>query len=72
MSFINIASIEAAINAWRNRNPSPDEVLLCPQARALADLYGQMIWDGKKEIAATVLSADQAAALDTAFSVQRA
>ena len=43
---VSIAQIENAINVWRNSNPaiSDEEVMvLCAEARCLANLYGSMI-----------------------------
>jgi hypothetical protein len=39
MSSIHITDIEAAINWWRQREPSVDGVTLAPQVRALAEVY---------------------------------
>lgn len=35
MTALHITDIEAAINYWRERHPSPDGVLLQPEVRAL-------------------------------------
>ncbi|CAG4925254.1 DUF3717 domain-containing protein [Paraburkholderia gardini] len=68
---VQIAHIEQAINVWRNRAPAPegvDEVLtLCPQARALADLYGEMIFGKLASVPASSLSSKQLAALNEAL-----
>ena len=48
---IHITDIEAAINYWRNRAPSPDGVLLAPQVRSLAEVYALMIHAGESEVA---------------------
>ncbi|NIE81873.1 MULTISPECIES: DUF3717 domain-containing protein [unclassified Burkholderia] len=64
---VSIAEIEAAINVWRNRSRAPaglDEVLvLCPEARALADVYGVMIVSRASSVSRSALSTKQAAAL---------
>ncbi|WP_396433444.1 DUF3717 domain-containing protein [Limnohabitans sp.] len=44
MAGIHIIDIEAAINHWRIKKPSPDGVALPPELRALADVYGQMVY----------------------------
>ena len=44
MAGIHITDIEAAINHWRVKNPSPDGVALPRELRALADVYGQMVY----------------------------
>lgn len=53
MAGIHITDIEAAINYWRQRKPSPDGVLLAPEARALADVYARMIYRHAHNIEAT-------------------
>ena len=42
MSGIHIIDLEAAINYWRQRNPSPDGISLSPEVRALAGIYARM------------------------------
>lgn len=44
MAAIHITDIEAAINWWRERSPSPDGVSLCPEIRALAEVYALMVY----------------------------
>lgn len=44
MPGIHITDIEAAINYWRERSPSPDGVTLAPELRGLAKVYAQMIY----------------------------
>jgi hypothetical protein len=44
MAGIHITDIEAAINYWRERSPSPDGVSLCKELRALAEVYALMVW----------------------------
>ena len=39
MPGIHITDIEAAINYWRDKKPSPDGVTLAPELRALAEVY---------------------------------
>ena len=44
MAAIHITDIEAAINFWRLRSPSPDGVALAPELRALAEVYALMVY----------------------------
>lgn len=44
MAGIHITDIEAAINFWRARQPSPDGVTLSPPLRALAEVYALMVY----------------------------
>ena len=44
MAGIHITDIEAAINYWRKKNPSPDGVTLPRELRALAEVYALMIF----------------------------
>jgi predicted Fe-S protein YdhL (DUF1289 family) len=44
MPGIHITDIEAAINWWRQRSPSPDGVSACAEVRALATVYGLMVY----------------------------
>ena len=44
MSGIHITDIEAAINYWRTREPSPDGVMLPAPTRALAEVYALMVF----------------------------
>ena len=44
MTAIHITDIEAAINWWRERSPSPDGVSLCAELRALAEVYALMVY----------------------------
>ena len=39
MPGIHITDIEAAINYWREKKPSPDGITLAPELRALAEVY---------------------------------
>jgi predicted Fe-S protein YdhL (DUF1289 family) len=49
MAGIHITDIEAAINYWRERKPSPDGVTLAPELRALAEVYALMIFHREDE-----------------------
>lgn len=44
MAGIHITDIEAAINFWRARRPSPDGITLSPPLRALAEVYALMVY----------------------------
>ena len=44
MAGIHITDIEAAINHWRQKNPSPDGVTLPRELRALAEVYALMVF----------------------------
>ncbi len=44
MAGIHITDIEAAINWWRARSPSPDGLSACAEVRALAEVYGLMVY----------------------------
>ncbi len=50
MAGIHITDIEAAINFWRERAPSPDGVLLAPELRALGEVYAQMVFRHQSEL----------------------
>lgn len=49
-SRIHITDIEAAINHWRARLPSPDGFTLAPQLHALAELYALMVYGHEDEM----------------------
>ena len=44
MPGIHILDIEAAINWWRERSPSPDGITACAEVRALAEVYALMVY----------------------------
>ncbi len=44
MAGIHITDIEAAINYWRAKMPSPDGVTLAAPTRALAEVYALMVF----------------------------
>ena len=44
MAGIHITDIEAAINYWREKKPSPDGITLAPEIRALAEVYALMVF----------------------------
>jgi predicted Fe-S protein YdhL (DUF1289 family) len=41
---IHITDVEAAINWWRKRSPSPDGISACKEVRALAEVYALMVY----------------------------
>ena len=45
MTGIHITDIESAINWWRARSPSPDGISACAEVRALAEVYGLMVYE---------------------------
>lgn len=49
MAGIHITDIEAAINWWRERAPSPDGVTLAPELRALAEVYALLVFHREDE-----------------------
>jgi len=51
MACIHITDIEAAINYWREKKPSPDGVTLAPELRALAEVYALMVFHHEDEAA---------------------
>ena len=52
MAALHITDIEAAINYWRERSPSPDGVTLAPELRALAEVYALMVYFHEDEVEA--------------------
>ena len=69
-SAVSIARIEAAINVWRDAQsavPEAGEILvLDSESRCLADLYGQMIYNGWTSVPLASLSQSQQDALTVA------
>jgi predicted Fe-S protein YdhL (DUF1289 family) len=61
MPGIHITDIEAAINHWRAKAPSPDGLTLAPEVRALAEVYARMVFD-QKDMADPATWADAALA----------
>jgi predicted Fe-S protein YdhL (DUF1289 family) len=51
MTSIHITDIEAAINFWREKKPSPDGFTLAPELRALATVYALMVFHREDEVA---------------------
>jgi predicted Fe-S protein YdhL (DUF1289 family) len=50
MAAIHITDIEAAINYWREKTPSPDGITLAPEIRALAEVYALMVFGHALEV----------------------
>src|SRR5215470_4665879 len=44
LASLHITDIEAAINWWRERSPSPDGVTACAEVRALAEVYALLVY----------------------------
>lgn len=66
-SNYSIAEIEQAINYWTRRQAADSHWALCPAARVLADVYGEMIYRHDISIAADALDAEQSRAIETAL-----
>ncbi len=49
MAGIHITDVESAINWWRARAPSPDGITACAEVRALATVYGLMVYHREVE-----------------------
>ena len=49
MAGIHINDVERAINWWRSRAPSPDGITACAEVRALAEVYGLMVYHHEHE-----------------------
>jgi predicted Fe-S protein YdhL (DUF1289 family) len=57
MATIHITDIEAAINWWRERSPSPDGLRACDEVLALAEVYALMVYYREPECDETTLPA---------------
>jgi predicted Fe-S protein YdhL (DUF1289 family) len=53
---IHVTDLEAAINWWRERSPSPDGISAAPEVRALAEAYAQLAWARAAELDIDALS----------------
>jgi len=51
MAGIHITDIEAAINWWREKKPSPDGITACAEVRALAEVYALLVYHHESEAA---------------------
>jgi uncharacterized protein len=50
MAAIHITDLEAAINYWREKTPSPDGITLSPEIRKLAEVYALMAFQHQMEL----------------------
>ena len=62
MAAIHITDLEAAINYWRAKAPSPDGITLAPATRALAHVYALMVYGREDEAQEDSFPADAHAA----------
>ncbi len=62
MAGIHITDIESAINWWRARSPSIDGISACAEVRALAEVYGTMVWHHDLHIDERALASEARAA----------
>ena len=49
-STIHVTDLEAAINWWRERSPSPDGISAAPEVRARATAYALLAWNRATEL----------------------
>ncbi len=56
MAGIHITDIEAAINWWRQRKPSTDGLSACDEVRALAEVYGRIVYAGEPTVDEALLA----------------
>jgi len=49
VAALHITDLESAINWWRARSPSPDGITACAEVRALAEVYGLMVYGHQTE-----------------------
>lgn len=56
-STIHVTDLEAAINWWRERSPSPDGISAAPEVRALATAYALLAWNRATALEVGSLSA---------------
>lgn len=63
MSTLHITDLEAAINWWRAKKPSPDGVSLPAELRALAEVYALMVYHHENDWPPTRLSLEAVDAL---------
>jgi predicted Fe-S protein YdhL (DUF1289 family) len=49
MAGIHLIDIESAINWWRERSPSADNITACPEVRHLAEVYALMSYYRESE-----------------------
>ncbi|VVE79423.1 hypothetical protein PSP31121_02111 [Pandoraea sputorum] len=63
----SIADIEQAINYWTSHQAADSNLSLCPAARVLANIYGEMIYRRATSVAADALNGEQSQAIETAL-----
>lgn len=72
MPLVTVEELEDAINTWRERKPSPEgseqAPALCAEARALANVYGTMIFRRTKVVDTATFTRTQATAYAAAFA----
>lgn len=56
MPTVHVTDLEAAINWWRERSPSPDGISTCPEVSALAESYALLAFKREVEVDASRLS----------------
>ena len=69
MAGIHITDIERAINWWRERSPSADGISACAEVRALAEVYGLMVYYHEDECAEVGLPAAAAASAGSTWKL---
>jgi uncharacterized protein len=62
-AWLHITDLEAAINWWRAKRPSPDGISACSEVRALAEVYALMVYHHRMQWPAARLSLEQVDAL---------
>ena len=67
---LHITDLEAAINWWRLKNPSPDGVMLPAELRALAEVYALMVYRHVTEWPADQLKPAAADAVHAWYATQ--
>jgi len=65
---IHITDIEAAINFWRARRPSPDGVALAPELQSLAEVYASLAVRRAEQVDEQALSPAARAAWDAWYA----
>ena len=60
MAALHITDIEAAINWWRDRSPSPDGITACAEVRALGTVYALMVYYHEVECDEAIALTDRA------------
>ncbi|HOB67226.1 DUF3717 domain-containing protein [Ottowia sp.] len=56
MDRIHITDLEAALNHWRAARPATAGAALAPEVAALAEVYGQLVYERRDELDARQLS----------------